>query len=40
MDDFGHHNNAIRTQKIFKPIANGRVADSGTIALMYEPHPC
>ena len=40
MDDFEHHNNAIRTQKIFKPIANGRVADSGTIALSYESLPC
>ena len=38
--DFGYNNNAIRNQKhFFKPIANGNVADSGTITLTEEPLP-
>ena len=37
MVDFGYNNNAIRSQKHFKPIANGNVGDSGTIALTDEP---
>ena len=35
MADFGYNNNAIRNQKIFKPIANG-----GMIALTDDPLPC
>ena len=35
--DFGCNNNAIKNQKHFKPIANGNVADSGTISLTDEP---
>ena len=40
MADFGYSNNAIRNQKNFKPIANGHIADSRTIALTDEPLPC
>ena len=40
MVDFGYNNNAIRNQKLFKPIVNGSVADSGMIALTNEPLPC
>ena len=39
MTDFGY-NNAVRNQKIFKPVANGNVADSGMIVLTDEPLPC
>ena len=35
MADFGYNNNAIRNQKIFKPIANGDM-----IALTDDPLPC
>ena len=40
MVDFGYKNNAIRHQKVFKPIANGNFADSGMIALTDEPFSC
>ena len=40
MADFGYNNNAIRNQKIFKPVANGNAADSDMIALTDEPLPC
>ena len=40
MVDFGYKNNAIRHQKVFKPIANGNVVDSGMIALTDEPFSC
>ena len=40
MADLGYNNNAIRNQKKIKPIANGNVADSGTISLPDEPLPC
>ena len=40
MVDFRYNNNAIRNQKLFKPIVNGNVADSGMIALTNEPLPC
>ena len=40
MVDFRYNNNAIRNQKLFKPIVNGSVADSGMIALTNEPLPC
>ena len=40
MVDFRYNNNAIRNQKHFKPIANGNVADSRTIALNYQSLPC
>ena len=40
MVDFGYNNNAIRNQKLFKPIADGNVADSGMIVLTDEPFPC
>ena len=39
MVDFGYNNNAITNQKLFKPIANGNVADSGMIALTDKPLP-
>ena len=39
MVDFGYNNNAIRNQKLFKPIANGNVTDSGMIALTEGPLP-
>ena len=40
MAEFEYNNNAIRSQKLFKPIANGNVADSGMIALTDEALPC
>ena len=40
MVDFGYTNNAIRNQKLFKAIANGNVADSGMVALTYDPLRC
>ena len=40
MAEFGYDNNAIRNQKIFKPIAHGNVADYGMVALTDEPVPC
>ena len=40
MADFGYNYNVIRNQKIFKPVANGDVADSGMIALTDKPLPC
>ena len=40
MADFGYNNNAIRNQKIFKPIANGNVADSGMIVSTDDLLPC
>ena len=40
MVDFGYNNNAIRKQKLFKPIANGNVADCGMIALTDKPLSC
>ena len=33
MAELEYNNNAIRNQKLFKPIANGNVADSGMIAV-------
>ena len=39
MVDFGYNNNAIKNQKLFKPIAKGNVTDSGMIALTDEPLP-
>ena len=40
MVDFEYNNNAIRSQKRFKPVPNGNVPDSGMIALTDEPLPC
>ena len=40
MADFGYNYNAIRKQKIFNPIAQGKVADCGMVALIDEPLPC
>ena len=40
MADFGYTDNAIRNQKIFKPITHGNVADCGMVALTDEPLPC
>ena len=40
MADFGYNNNAIRNQKIFKPIAHGNAADCGKVVLTDEPFPC
>ena len=40
MVDFGYNNNTIRTQKHFKPIANGNAADSSMIALTDKAFPC
>ena len=40
MADFGYNSNAIRNQKIFKPIANGNAVDRGMIALTEESLPC
>ena len=36
---FGYNNNAIGNQKLFKPIANGDVADSSAIVVTDEPFP-
>ena len=40
MVDFGYNSNAIRNQKHLKPIANGYVADIGTVALTDKPLLC
>ena len=40
MIDFRYKNNAIRSQKHFKTITNGNVADSDMIALTDEPLSC
>ena len=40
MIDFGYNNNAIRNQKHFKQIADGKVSDSGIIVLTEEPLSC
>ena len=40
MVEFGYYSNAIRNQKLLKPIANGNVADSRMIALNDESLPC
>ena len=40
MTEFRYNNNVIRNQKIFKPIAQGNVADRGMVALTGEPLPC
>ena len=40
MADFGYNNNAVRNQKKFKPTTNGKVADSGMVALTDKPLPC
>ena len=36
MVDYGYNSNAIRNQKLLKPIANGNVADSRMITLTDE----
>ena len=40
MADFRYNDNAIRNQKIFKPIAHDNFADPGMFALADEPLPC
>ena len=40
MVDFGYNSNAIRNQKLLKPIANRNVADSRMIALTDESLSC
>ena len=40
MADFGYNDNAIRNQKIFRPIVHGNVAETGVISLTEEPLPC
>ena len=40
MVHFGYNSNAIRNQKLLKPIANGNVADSRMITLTDEWLPC
>lgn len=38
--DFGYNDNAIRNQKVFRPIAAGNCIDQASIELSNEPVPC
>ena len=38
--DFGYNDNAIRNQKVFRPIAGGNVQDEGMVDFCNDPVPC
>ena len=40
MTEFRYKNNAIRKQKVLKPIVHANIADTGVISLTEEPVPC